>query len=84
MLTTSGSVRHTDNRQLFHIRRADGRQSAPTKFADPEPKLNARRDLVVDGEAFRWQKGKGNYVPHPKYLPYTDPAMKQKQPQKQR
>ena len=53
------------------------RKSAPTQFADPQPKLNARRDLVVEGETFRWEKGKGNYVPHPKYLPYTDPAMKQ-------
>ena len=60
------------------------RDSAPTTFADPEPKLNARRDLVVEGENFRWEKGKGNYVPHPKYLPYTDPAMKQKQSKKGR
>ncbi|WP_145384468.1 sulfatase [Stieleria neptunia] len=56
--------------------------SAPKEFADPEPKLNARRDLVVEGEAFRWEKGKGNYVPHPKYLPYTDPAKKQVQPKR--
>lgn len=60
------------------------RESAPTEFADPEPKLNERRDLVVEGETFRWEKGKGNYVPHPKYLPYTDPAMKQKQSNKER
>mgnify|MGYP001794724600 CR=1 FL=1 len=60
------------------------RKSAPTEFADPEPKLNTRRDLVVDGESFRWEKGKGNYVPHPKYLPYTDPAMKQKQAKRKR
>ncbi len=60
------------------------RDSAPTEFADPEPKLNARRDLVVEGETFRWEKGEGNYVPHPKYLPYTDPAMKQKQSKKGR
>ena len=60
------------------------RGSAPTEFADPEPKLNSRRDLVVEGETFRWEKGKGNYVPHPKYLPYTDPAMKQKQSKKGR
>ncbi|TWT68605.1 Choline-sulfatase [Crateriforma conspicua] len=56
------------------------RQSAPKKFADPEPKLNSRRDLVVEGESFRWEKGKGNYIRHPKYLPYTDPAMRQVQP----
>lgn len=59
-------------------------KSAPTRFADPEPKLNARRDLVIEGETFRWEKGKGNYVPHPKYLPYTDPEMKRKQLKKGR
>ena len=58
--------------------------SAPTEFADPELRLNARRDLVVEGETFRWEKGEGNYAPHPKYLPYTDPAMKQKQSRKRR
>lgn len=46
-------------------------ESAPATFADPEPKLNSRRDLVVEGESFRWEEGKGNYVRHPKYLPYT-------------
>ncbi len=60
------------------------RDSAQTEFADPEPRLNSRRDLVVEGETFRWEKGKGNYVPHPKYLPYTDPALKQKQSKKGR
>ena len=58
---------------------AELRKSAPTEFADPEPKLNSRRDLVVEGETFRWESGKGNYIPHPKYLPYTDPALRQKQ-----
>ncbi|OUT56170.1 MAG: iduronate sulfatase [Rhodopirellula sp. TMED11] len=53
-------------------------QSAPTTFADPEPKLNARRDLVVEAGKFRWQKGKGNYVPHPKYLPYSDATAQKK------
>ena len=52
------------------------RDLAPSEFAAPEPKLNSRRDLVVDGETFRWEKGEGNYVPHPKYLPYTDPVSK--------
>ncbi len=46
-------------------------RSAPQSFAAPEPKLNERKDLVVEGETFRWQQGKGNYVPHPKYLPYN-------------
>lgn len=60
------------------------RETAPTRFANPEPKLNARKDLVVEGETFRWEIGKGNYVPHPKFLPYTDPSMKQKQSKKGR
>ncbi|MFN3189414.1 MAG: sulfatase [Aureliella sp.] len=55
------------------------RETAPREFADPEPKLNARRDLVVEDESFRWEKGQGNYVPHPKYLPYTGSKMNQKQ-----
>ena len=59
-------------------------QSAPTKFVGAEPKLNPRRDLLVEGESFRWEKGKGNYVPHPKYLPYSDPAAKQKRTPKTR
>lgn len=47
------------------------RKSAPATFAQPEPRLNARKDLVVEGESFRWQKGEGNYQPTPKYLPYS-------------
>ncbi len=31
------------------------RQSAPTSFA--EPKLNLRKDLVIEGDTFRWEKG---------------------------
>ncbi len=49
------------------------RESAPETFAEPEDKLNARKDLVVTGNRFRWEKGNGNYVPTPKHLPYTDP-----------
>lgn len=33
------------------------RQSAPTTFAEPEPKLNRRKDLVLEGDSFRWEKG---------------------------
>lgn len=51
--------------------KAELRQTAPTTFAEPEQKLNARRDLVIDGETFRWEKGKGNYKPLPKYRPYS-------------
>ena len=59
-------------------------QSAPSKFAAEEPKLNVRRDLVIEGETFRWEKDKGNYVPHPKYLPYTDPGLQKVQAPKKR
>lgn len=47
------------------------RKMAPTNFAPPEPKLNARKDLVTEGDTFQWEKGKGNYKPLPKYRPYT-------------
>ena len=50
------------------------RKSAPKTFAPPQDKLNSRRDLVVQGETFRWEKGKGNYKPLPKYRPYTSPV----------
>ena len=52
--------------------KAEMREGAPTTFAAPEDKLNARKDLVVEGETFRWEKGKGNFIPIPKYRPYTD------------
>ena len=52
------------------------RMSAPSEFAAPAVKLNARKDLVVEGESFRWEKGKGNYKPLPKYRPYTPPTAK--------
>jgi len=48
------------------------KKQAPKKFAPPEQKLNSRKDLVIDGETFRWEKGQGNYSPLPKYLPYTE------------
>ena len=50
------------------------RQVAPTMFAPPEPKLNARKDLVIEGDTFRWERGAGNYRPRPKYRPYSDPS----------
>lgn len=50
------------------------RRFAPEKWAEPEVKLNARKDLVIEGESFRWEKGKGNYKPRPKYRPYSSPA----------
>ena len=54
-------------------RKAEMRKLAPKTFAEPAPKLNARKDLVIEGETFHWEKGQGNYTPTPKYLPYTEP-----------
>ena len=47
-------------------------KSAPGKFAQPEQKLNTRKDLVIEGNTFRWEKGKGNFKPVPKYRPYSN------------
>jgi iduronate 2-sulfatase len=33
--------------------------------------VNARKDLVIEGEVFHWEQGQGNYTPPPKHLPYT-------------
>ena len=49
------------------------KESAPKVFAPPEPSMNARKDLVIQGDAYRWQKGAGNYTPPPKHLPFTKP-----------
>ncbi len=54
--------------------KAELRKSAPKSFAEPEASLNLRKDLVVEGESFHWEKGKGNYTPLPKYRPYTSTA----------
>ena len=50
---------------------AELRKSAPENFVSPEVKLNARKDLVIEGDTFRWEKGNGNYKPTPKYRPYS-------------
>lgn len=50
---------------------AELRKSAPNSFATPEEKLNARKDLVIEGDTFCWEKGKGNYKPIPRYRPYS-------------
>ena len=44
---------------------------APQTFAAPEQKLNARKDPVIEGETFRWEKGAGNAQPQPGYVPPT-------------
>lgn len=46
------------------------REIAPKVFAAPEQKLNVRKDLVIEGNSFRWVKGMGNYKPIPKHRPY--------------
>ncbi len=48
---------------------------APQNFAPSGTSLNLRRDLRVEGETFRWEKGNGNAQPTPKYLPYTQTSV---------
>jgi arylsulfatase A-like enzyme len=36
------------------------RQIAPVTFAQPGTRLNVRKDLVIEGEAFRWAPGQGS------------------------
>ena len=55
-------------------RKAELQRFAPQTFAAPAQNLNARKDLVVEGDSFHWEKGAGNYRPSPKYLPYTEPV----------
>lgn len=52
--------------------KAELQRVAPQTFAPPARNLNPRKDLVIAGDAFRWERGQGNYVPSAKYLPYTD------------
>ena len=47
------------------------KKSAPQDFALPEPSMNPRKDLVIQGETYHWQTGEGNYTPPPKHLPYS-------------
>ena len=35
---------------------------APKTFAEPEPRFNSRKDLVIEGETYRWDRGAGNYI----------------------
>lgn len=59
--------------EKFASIKSELQQSAPRTFAQPEQKLNTRKDLVIEGNTFRWEKGKGNYQPLPKHRPYTSP-----------
>jgi len=56
-------------------RKAELQRFAPATFAEPAQSFNSRKDLVIEGETFRWEKGKGNYTPPPKYLPYTQTSV---------
>lgn len=50
------------------------RALAPETFAEPEAKLNSRKDLVIDKDTYRWEKGKGNASPTSGYVPPTTNA----------
>ena len=65
-------------------RKAELRRFAPANFAEPAKNLNARKDLVVEANSFRWDKGQGNYVPPAKHLPYTDSATTQTKTQRKK
>ena len=57
-----------------HAERMAGmRKLAPEKFAAPEPGFNPRKDLLIEGESYRWIRGEGNYTPSPIHLPYSQP-----------
>jgi len=56
----------------YATRIAELRRTAPTTFAKPRDNLNVRRDLVIEGETFRWQKGAGNTPRRPKRKPTSD------------
>lgn len=45
------------------------RKLAPETFADHEEKLNSNKDLVAEGETFRWEKGAGNTTSTSGYVP---------------
>lgn len=59
------------NDEQYDAVKSEMRAVAPETFAEPLPKMNTRKDLVIEGDSFRWEKGKGNYEPPPKNLPYT-------------
>ena len=60
------------NEPGYATRIAELRRTAPTTFAKPRDNLNVRRDLVIEGETFRWQKGAGNTPRRPKRNPTSD------------
>lgn len=49
---------------------------APKTFAPPAQKFNSRKDLLVEGETFRWEKGEGNYTPEPRHPAYIEATQK--------
>lgn len=61
-------------------RMAKMRKLVPEKFAAPEPGFNPRKDLLIEGERYRWVRGEGNYTPSPIHLPYTQPGATRQKP----
>ena len=57
----------------FDKLKAHFRKQAPSTFAPPERAFNSRKDLRIEGKTYRWERGKGNYIPGPKAndRPYT-------------
>ena len=50
------------------------RAVAPKTFAPQNPKFNLRNDLVIEGEGFRWEKGKGTGKTKPPKKKQVGPA----------
>ena len=46
--------------------KAEMRKYAPKAFAPPNPKLNKHKDLVYEGDTFRWEKGAAVTLKKPK------------------
>ncbi|MEM7311973.1 MAG: sulfatase [Planctomycetota bacterium] len=69
--TDPNEWRNVATKPEYEELKSELRAFAPSTFARPEEKLNLRKDLVVDGESFRWEKRKGNYKSLPKYRPYS-------------
>lgn len=55
-------------------RKRELRAYAPETFAPPEEYLNSRKDLFIEGETFRWEKGAGNMTPKSGYVPKVEEA----------
>ncbi len=61
-------------------RKAEMAAKAPPTFAAPETKWNTNKDLVLEGETYRWEKDKGNAKSKPGYVPAASKDKTQPQP----